>query len=61
MRPRRQRQPVGGDDARVGDADAAAAHGNFEQPPRAYRDPYDYSVPGAAADFLPQNARTAGS
>ena len=27
------------------------AHGNFEQPPRAYRDPYDYSVPGAAADF----------
>ena len=31
-------------------------HGNFPQPVRAYRDPYDYSVPGAAADFTPQNA-----
>jgi len=32
------------------------AHGNFEQPPRVFRDPYDYSVPGAPAGFLPQNA-----
>jgi cytochrome c oxidase subunit 1 len=32
------------------------AHGNFEQAPRAYRNPYEYSVPGAAADFVPQNA-----
>ena len=32
------------------------AHGNFEQAPRAYRNPYEYSVPGAAADFTPQNA-----
>jgi len=31
------------------------AHGNFPHPVRAYRDPYDYSVPGAAADFSPQN------
>jgi cytochrome c oxidase subunit 1 len=31
------------------------AHGNFEQPPRAYRDPYEYSVPGTARDFLPQH------
>jgi cytochrome c oxidase subunit 1 len=31
-------------------------HGNFPHPVRAYRDPYDYSVPGAAADFTPQNA-----
>jgi cytochrome c oxidase subunit 1 len=31
------------------------AHGNFEHPPRVFRDPYDYSVPGAAAGFLPQN------
>lgn len=31
------------------------AHGNFEQPPRAYRDPYEYSVPGAAADYTPQH------
>ena len=30
-------------------------HGNFAQPPRAYRDPYEYSVPGARTDFLPQN------
>ena len=32
------------------------AHGNFEHAPRAYRNPYEYSVPGAAADFVPQNA-----
>ena len=32
------------------------AHGNFDRPVRVYRDPYDYSVPGAAAGFLPQNA-----
>jgi cytochrome c oxidase subunit 1 len=25
-----------------------------DSPPRVYRDPYDYSVPGAAADFTPQ-------
>ena len=27
-----------------------------ESPLRVYRDPYDYSAPGASADFLPQNA-----
>ena len=32
------------------------AHGNFERPVRVFRDPYDYSVPGARAGFLPQNA-----
>jgi cytochrome c oxidase subunit 1 len=32
------------------------AHGNFDRPVRVYRDPYDYSVPGVAAGFLPQNA-----
>jgi cytochrome c oxidase subunit 1 len=32
------------------------AHGNFDGPVRVYRDPYDYSVPGATAGFLPQNA-----
>ena len=31
-------------------------HGNFDRPVRVYRDPYEYSVPGAAAGFLPQNA-----
>jgi cytochrome c oxidase subunit 1 len=30
-------------------------HGNFSEPPRVYRDPYDYSVPGATTDFVPQN------
>ena len=29
-------------------------HGNFESPPIAYRGPYEYSVPGAEADFTPQ-------
>jgi cytochrome c oxidase subunit 1 len=29
-------------------------HGNFAQPPRAFRSPYEYSVPGAETDFLPQ-------
>jgi cytochrome c oxidase subunit 1 len=30
-------------------------HGNFAVPPRIYRGPYEYSVPGHAADFFPQN------
>jgi cytochrome c oxidase subunit 1 len=29
-------------------------HGNFLVVPEAYRGPYEYSVPGAAKDFLPQ-------
>jgi len=29
-------------------------HGNFIGEPAAYRGPYEYSVPGAASDFLPQ-------
>jgi cytochrome c oxidase subunit 1 len=32
-------------------------HGNFAEPMKVYRGPYDYSVPGAAADFIPQNKR----
>jgi cytochrome c oxidase subunit 1 len=32
------------------------AHGNFTQVPRVVRDPYEYSVPGAATDFSPQHA-----
>ncbi len=35
------------------------AHGNFATVPRVYRDPYEYSVPGAAVDFTPQNAERA--
>ncbi|HVN83449.1 MAG TPA: cbb3-type cytochrome c oxidase subunit I [Candidatus Binatia bacterium] len=30
-------------------------HGNFEKPPTVYRDPYEYSVPGATEDWLPQH------
>jgi cytochrome c oxidase subunit 1 len=30
-------------------------HGNFVAVPQAYRGPYEYSVPGAARDFLAQN------
>ena len=37
------------------------AHGNFVTPPRVVRDPYEYSVPGAAAGFLPQAAADAES
>jgi len=30
-------------------------HGNFQQMPIVYRGPYEYSVPGAREDFLPQS------
>ena len=30
-------------------------HDNFAEPPTVYRGAYEYSVPGAARDFLPQN------
>ena len=30
-------------------------HGNFAHAPTVHRGPYDYSVPGAAKDFVPQN------
>jgi cytochrome c oxidase subunit I len=29
-------------------------HGNFAEPPSAWRGPYEYSVPGAPTDFSPQ-------
>jgi cytochrome c oxidase subunit I len=29
-------------------------HGNFSTEPRVYRNPYEYSVPGADKDFTPQ-------
>jgi cytochrome c oxidase subunit 1 len=32
-----------------------APHGNFETVPQAYRGPYEYSVPGAAKDYVPQH------
>lgn len=33
------------------------AHGNFAHVPEVYRGPYEYSVPGAARDFIPQHER----
>jgi cytochrome c oxidase subunit 1 len=30
-------------------------HGNFPKTPTVYRGPYEYSVPGKAKDFTPQN------
>ena len=30
-------------------------HGNFTTPPQVYRGPYEYSVPGAPRDFVPQS------
>jgi len=30
-------------------------HGNFATPPHVYRGPYEYSVPGKAKDYTPQN------
>jgi cytochrome c oxidase subunit I len=30
-------------------------HGNFVEAPQVYRGPYEYSVPGHARDFVPQN------
>ena len=30
-------------------------HGNFAQAPHVYRGPYEYSVPGHATDYTPQN------
>ncbi len=35
-------------------APSPPGHGNFVTEPVAYRGPYEYSVPGAAADFTPQ-------
>ncbi len=34
--------------------DSPPPHENFRRLPAVYRDPYDYSVPGAARDWIPQ-------
>ncbi len=36
--------------------DSPPHHPNFAVPPRVFRDPYEYSVPGAAQDWIPQDA-----
>ena len=37
-------------------ADSPPPHGNFAELPTVYRGPYEYSVPGRADDYWPQNA-----
>lgn len=37
-------------------APSPPGHGNFEAPPVVQRGPYEYSVPGMEADYLPQTA-----
>ena len=32
-----------------------APHGNFDKVPTVYHGPYEYSQPGEAADFVPQD------
>ena len=39
--------------------DSPPPHGNFTTVPTVYRDPYDYNLPGAATDFLPQTQPSA--
>ena len=58
-RPRRGREPVGGDDARVvGGAEAAARARQLRSPcHESCGIPTRYSAPGAAAGFLPQKRR----
>jgi cytochrome c oxidase subunit 1 len=36
-------------------------HGNFHAVPVVYRDPYEYSVPGETADFIPQTVPVAAT
>jgi len=33
-------------------------HGNFDKPIEVFRGPYEYSVPGATTDYLPQTQRS---
>ena len=40
--------------------DSPPHHPNFATPPRVYRDPYEFSVPGAAQDWIPQDAPPEG-
>jgi len=35
--------------------DSPPHHPNFPKPPRIFRDPYEYGMPGQPVDFLPQN------
>jgi len=34
-----------------------APHGNWDTPPTVYRGPYEFSVPGASEDYIPQNKK----
>ena len=47
---------MAGDNTGVADAETPPGHGNWgKELPVVYRWAYDYSVPGAAQDFIPQN------
>jgi cytochrome c oxidase subunit 1 len=56
-------KPVGSNPWKATTLDWAAttspplAHGNFETAPEVFHGPYEYSVPGRAQDYLPQNQR----
>jgi cytochrome c oxidase subunit 1 len=39
-------------------AGSPPGHGNFKQIPTVYRGAYEYSVPGAAKDYTPQDERS---
>jgi len=43
------------------DAPSPPGHGNFDHAIAVYRGPYEYSVPGAPADFTPQTQPTAAT
>jgi cytochrome c oxidase subunit 1 len=43
------------------DAPSPPGHGNFDKPISVHRGPYEYSVPGADADFTPQTDPPANS
>ena len=56
--PRVTRRRAAG--ARSGGVDEVSGHGNFgEELPTVHRWPFDYSVPGADQDFIPQDVAPA--
>jgi len=41
-------------------APTPSSHWNFDKPKGVFRGPYEYSVPGHDADYLPQNEKLEG-
>jgi cytochrome c oxidase subunit 1 len=50
-----ERNPWGATTLEWQTAEMPPKHGNFDELPVVYRWPYDYSLPGAVDDFIPQN------